>query len=339
MEQVAAGGPANFESALDVTARARADLENSRLRWEALPPEARREIPGPGRDRLDAAAIARQAKAIRDDIAALRENLWAESQAGIEERLSGIARRLAEVAAAQADRRERQAARAGGPGSPPGHPRGRAGVPSVPQGPDRPPRGDRRRAPLAAARSLCHRRPGRHLRRAAGHARRSQADRPSHSQPRGPPPRRGSRPGRRHRPPRRRQAPASCTSTPPSPGSARPGETFRPRPATRPPGSPPYSGPLTAACGKPKPKRTSTATASRSPGRSPPPAGRLYRTRRAPRACHAPPSQRRRRPDDPLHLASSSQPRPASLASHAAPVRSPRRSLRFGQPPARAGPP
>ncbi len=94
-----------------MTARARADLENSRVRWEALPPEARREIPGPSRDRLDAAAIARQAKAIRDDIAALRENLWAESPAGIEERLSGIAHRLAEVTAAQADRRERQAAR------------------------------------------------------------------------------------------------------------------------------------------------------------------------------------------------------------------------------------
>jgi DnaB-like helicase N terminal domain len=111
MEQVAAGGPPNFESALDVTARARADLDKSRVRWQALPPEARREIPGPSRDGLDAAAIARQAKAIRDDIAALRENLWAESQAGIEERLSGIARRLAEVTAAQADRRERQAAR------------------------------------------------------------------------------------------------------------------------------------------------------------------------------------------------------------------------------------
>jgi hypothetical protein len=50
-------------------------------------------------------------RAIRDDIGALRENLWAESQAGIEERLSGIAHQLAEVAAAQADRRERQAAR------------------------------------------------------------------------------------------------------------------------------------------------------------------------------------------------------------------------------------
>jgi hypothetical protein len=111
MEQAAAGGPASFESALDVTARARADLDKSRARWEALPPEARREIPGPSRDDRDAAAIARQAKAIRDDIAALRENLWAESRAGIEERLSGIAHRLAEVAAAQADRRERQAAR------------------------------------------------------------------------------------------------------------------------------------------------------------------------------------------------------------------------------------
>jgi DnaB helicase-like protein len=111
MEQATAGGVENLESALDVTARARADLEKSRARWEALPPGVGREIPGPRRDERDAAAIARQAKAIRDDIAALRENLWAESRAGIEERLSGIACRLAEVAAAQADRRERQAAR------------------------------------------------------------------------------------------------------------------------------------------------------------------------------------------------------------------------------------
>ncbi len=111
MEQAAAGGAGKLESALHVTARARADLEKSRLRWQALPPEARKEIPGPNRDELDAAAIARQAKAIHDDIGDLRENLWAQSQAGIEERLSGIARQLAEVAAAQADRRERQAAR------------------------------------------------------------------------------------------------------------------------------------------------------------------------------------------------------------------------------------
>lgn len=111
MEQAAAGGADKLESALDMTRRARADLDKSRVRWEALPPEARREIPGPSRDERDATAIARQAKAVRDDIGALRENLWAESQAGIEERLSGIAHQLAEVAAAQADRRERQAAR------------------------------------------------------------------------------------------------------------------------------------------------------------------------------------------------------------------------------------
>jgi DnaB-like helicase N terminal domain len=167
MEQVAAEGAEKLEAALDMTARARADLEKSRVRWEALPSEARREIPGPSRDELDAAAIARQAKAIRDEIGGLRENLWAETQAGIEERLSGIAHQVAEVAAAQADRRERQAARQAAREARPRHPCGRAGIQSVPQGPDRPPRGDRRSAPLAAARSLCHRRPGRHLRRTA----------------------------------------------------------------------------------------------------------------------------------------------------------------------------
>jgi replicative DNA helicase len=101
----------SLDPALAAAARARADLERSRERWAALPPEARTEIPGPGRDERDAAAIARQAQAVRDGLGRLRENLWAESQHGIEERLAGIAHQLAEVAAAQANRRERQAAR------------------------------------------------------------------------------------------------------------------------------------------------------------------------------------------------------------------------------------
>ena len=109
MRQAAERG--SLVSALAAAARARADLERSRARWAALPPEARTEIPGPGRDERDAAAIARQAQAVRDDIGQLRENLWAESRQGIHERLSGIARQLAEIAVAQADRRERQAAR------------------------------------------------------------------------------------------------------------------------------------------------------------------------------------------------------------------------------------
>lgn len=106
-----AAGRGSLDSALAAAARARADLERSRERWAALPPGARTEIPGPGRDERDAAAIARQAQAVRDDITRLRENLWAEPQHSIEERLAGVAHQLAEVAAAQAGRRERQAAR------------------------------------------------------------------------------------------------------------------------------------------------------------------------------------------------------------------------------------
>ena len=101
----------SLDSALAAAAQAHAELERSRERWTALPPGARTEIPGPGRDERDAAAIARQAQAVRDDITRLRETLWAEPRQGIEERLAGIAHQLAEVAAAQAGRRERQAAR------------------------------------------------------------------------------------------------------------------------------------------------------------------------------------------------------------------------------------
>ena len=96
-----AAGQGGLNSALGHTARARAALEHSRERWAALPPEVRKEIPCPSRDERDAAGIARQAQAVRDDIGQLRENLWAESRAGIEERLSGIAYQLAQVAAAQ----------------------------------------------------------------------------------------------------------------------------------------------------------------------------------------------------------------------------------------------
>jgi replicative DNA helicase len=109
MRQAADRG--SLDSALAAAAQAHAELERSRERWATLPPEARTEIPGPGRDERDAAAIARQVQAVRDDITRLRENLWAESRHGIEERLAGIAHQLAEVAAAQAGRRERQAAR------------------------------------------------------------------------------------------------------------------------------------------------------------------------------------------------------------------------------------
>jgi replicative DNA helicase len=106
-----AAGRSDLAAALVQTARARAALETSRHRWAALPAEARTEIRCPSRDERDAAQIARQAKAVRDDIGRLRENLWAETTPGLEERLSQITGQLAELAASQADRRERQAAR------------------------------------------------------------------------------------------------------------------------------------------------------------------------------------------------------------------------------------
>jgi replicative DNA helicase len=106
-----AAGRSDLAAALVQTARARAELETSRQRWAALPTEARTEIRCPSRDERDATQIARQAKAVRDDIGRLRETLWAETTPGLEERLSQIAGQLAELAASQADRRERQATR------------------------------------------------------------------------------------------------------------------------------------------------------------------------------------------------------------------------------------
>ena len=321
-----------------MTARARADLENSRVRWEALPPEARREIPGPGRDRLDAAAIARQAKAIRDDIGALRENLWAESQAGIEERLSGIAHRLAEVAAAQADRRERQAARQAAREARPATPAGgQASSQCLKDLTARPEAIDDVRPWL---------RPDHFATAGQGDTYAVLRDMRAARKP--------IDPVTASREARRRgveadlddgtatQAETSARELHEHATLSRVGQAGRDIQAAASDQTAGLTSVFrTADRGLRQAEAEADVHRQREPQPSPPPAppGRQLTVPPGAPRRHAPPSQRRRRPDDPLHLASSSQPRPASLASHAAPVRSPRRSLRFCQPPARAGPP
>ena len=266
MRQAAERG--SLDSALAAAAQARADLERSRERWAALPPEARTEIPGPGRDERDAAAIARQAQAIRDDIGRLRENLWAESRQGIEERLSGIAHQLAEVAAAQAGRRERQAARQAArearPASPAGEHASRQCLKDLAA---RPEALDQTRGWL---------RPDHFATPAQGETYAVLQDMRAAGKPVDPvtasreasPPRRASRPGRRHARPGRSQRPRPAHSTPRRPGSAGPGRTFRPAPATTPNHSHRYSGPPTAACTRSRPKHRSSASTSQTAPRS-----------------------------------------------------------------------
>ena len=100
-----------LEVALRLSADARRELDMAQARWAALPAEVRKETAGRPRERQEHAAIARQARAVRDEIGRLRENLWAETSAGLEERLASIAQHLAEVAAEHADQKERQALR------------------------------------------------------------------------------------------------------------------------------------------------------------------------------------------------------------------------------------
>jgi hypothetical protein len=97
--------------ALLATRQAARDIQECRARWEALPASMRRELPVPARDHKQYAHIARQARAVREEVARLRENLWAESPRDVEERLAAIAQQLAETAAASATLREQQAAR------------------------------------------------------------------------------------------------------------------------------------------------------------------------------------------------------------------------------------
>lgn len=98
------------EGALLAGRQAHEEVEQCRARWQALPDSVRRELPVPARDQQPYTQIARQAAAVREKIGRLREELWAESPHGLEERLAGIAQLLAETAAASATIRERQAA-------------------------------------------------------------------------------------------------------------------------------------------------------------------------------------------------------------------------------------
>jgi hypothetical protein len=253
----------SLDSALAAAARARADLERSWERWAALPPEARTEIPGPGRDERDAAAIAGKAQAVRDDIARLRENLWAESQHGIEERIAGVAHRLAEVAAAQAGRRERQAARQEARQARPAGPAGgQASRQCLKDFAARPEALDQARDWL---------RPEHFATPAQGETYAVMQDMRAAGKPVDPvtaspeAARRGVQADLDDGTPAHAEASArDLHKHPPQPGSAGPGKTFRPAPPTTPNHSPRYSGPPTEACARSRPKHRLSASMNRA---------------------------------------------------------------------------
>jgi hypothetical protein len=97
-----------LEAALRMTEFARGELEACRARWEGLPAMMRRDLPAPS-SVARAAKAGQQARAIRDEIARLRQDLHAGISVAAGERLRLIAHQLADAAAVSVSEQERQA--------------------------------------------------------------------------------------------------------------------------------------------------------------------------------------------------------------------------------------
>jgi DnaB helicase-like protein len=85
-----------LESARLAVASARAAAVSSCARWERLPAEVRRELPVPARADGGHAELARRAGRVRDELARLREDLWAQDGDRIAGRLAAICHQMAE---------------------------------------------------------------------------------------------------------------------------------------------------------------------------------------------------------------------------------------------------
>lgn len=110
IEQAAESG--NLEAAFRQAREARREATAAKARWERLPEHLRRDVPVPGRDASIGAEIARRAKAVRDELARLRDDMWSAGSHDIQERLAGIAQQIADTAALSADRAARTEAAA-----------------------------------------------------------------------------------------------------------------------------------------------------------------------------------------------------------------------------------
>lgn len=85
-----------LEAARAVVTRAGRDAGACRRRWERLPGPVRRELPAAQRDSGMDAEIAWRAGRVRDELARLRQELWAEDNASLTGRLAAVAGQLAD---------------------------------------------------------------------------------------------------------------------------------------------------------------------------------------------------------------------------------------------------
>jgi hypothetical protein len=91
-----------LEAARSMVTRVRRDIATCRRRWERLPASVRRELPAGPRDAGVNAEIAWRAGRVREELARLGQELWAEDSTRLAERLAWIAGQLAGEAAQQA---------------------------------------------------------------------------------------------------------------------------------------------------------------------------------------------------------------------------------------------
>jgi replicative DNA helicase len=94
----------DLESALRMTDRARQELEQCSVRWEALPAQVRREMPAPVSQQRGYDQIARLARGVRDEIRRLRLQPELDGHL-VEQRLAVVAQKVADIAAASAQLR------------------------------------------------------------------------------------------------------------------------------------------------------------------------------------------------------------------------------------------
>jgi hypothetical protein len=104
-----------LENARLLVSEERPAIEAAGRRWESLPAALRQQLQVPARQDTVHAEAARRARRVSDELARLREDLWAEDSSRVATRLAAIARQLAENAAASANGQQRQAAQAARP--------------------------------------------------------------------------------------------------------------------------------------------------------------------------------------------------------------------------------
>jgi DnaB-like helicase N terminal domain len=106
VSQAAEGNDAR--AALRIAARAKRELDECRMRWEALPEPMRQELPAPAAGGRGQTETVGQLTAARDEIRRLRRDLTAGPQQELTGRLASIAQHIAAAATASTGLRQQQ---------------------------------------------------------------------------------------------------------------------------------------------------------------------------------------------------------------------------------------